>query len=73
MKTTLVPSRISENYHGRRRARRGRTILGRGQLTAEAPPGQNRRDGFLHRLRLRHALLLHRKRRRRSGTIGESV
>ena len=41
------------------------------QFTAEAPPRQDRRDGFLHRLRLRHALLLHRKRRRRAGPTGD--
>ena len=45
----------------------------RGKFTAEAPPGQNRRDGFLHRLRLRHPLLFHRKRRRRSGATRASV
>ncbi len=46
---------------------------GAAKLTIEAPPGQDWRDGFLHWLRLRLALLFHRKRRRRSGTIGESV
>src|SRR5687768_5510872 len=68
-KNTVVPSRVSQNYNcgGRPwRCRRQSAECPAGH-TAEAPPRENRRDGFLHRFWLRHSVLFDRKRRRRAG------